>query len=264
MLICYTQVMTDSPEASIILPDQRSKVAGVPFRVEGSELPEKKQTARDFLLRQRNRVFSRRDKSELSDSEMSTKQNLERIIKKFIRASQEAGRSLRQVYFNLEAFGYTQFDKDFNLEEAIRQAPGDVIEVGGPTGHSWHKLDIKRSGREVRVSNIEPSDKLYGRIDFQADARKLPLRDDSLGVLFAANLPYDIAEGTIDEAMRVLKPGGLFIADGLKREAVEHAKKLGLLRKEQIEKFRMIDFRTHYDVVFQKKESIPESEDSVS
>lgn len=196
---------------------------------------------------------------------------LSRVIKNFKRFSRKTERIIRLATFkmlNLADVRFKKYDKDFDLEEAIRKALGPLLEVGGPTDYEYYQTDIDNSGRKMHVSNIYPGQPLYdlssdnkdpigykGKVDLQADATNLAIRDNSLGVLFASCLPIPIRQGLLEEASRVLRPGGLFIVPGFKDEEIDAAKKMGFELKEEI-RYTEHRFNTHRnDVVFEKRVS---------
>lgn len=130
----------------------------------------------------------------------------------------------------------------FEAEKELKEIPGELIEVGGPTTEfellDPHEL-AEALGRKFLVSNIhrgvpQYADKAeseitgyYGSVDFQADARNLPFPDASIAAFFASNLDGDIRRETLGEAMRVLRGGGLLIWQGAQSEDLKAAEKLG-------------------------------------
>lgn len=178
----------------------------------------------------------------------------------------------------------------FDLQEAASKIDGPIVEVGGPTLGGYNllrgvDLPSKPNMFNIRGSRVEAIgaasltavDKLA--LSALADVRALPLANDSLGMMMAANLPgareevlreigthpdlsndekvlrtFDVADNTykdaadkleagddkgleahdapriaaIAQARRVLKPGGLFVAQGLESRDVAFAKALGL------------------------------------
>ena len=110
-------------------------------------------------------------------------------------------------------------EADFDVIQAVEDTQGPVIEIGGPTSYRREflrlaGLDLFTIGlpvygpkkTEIFISNIRP-----GYIDFQADGRVLPFRNESIGAIYATSLPSHIIPDIIMEAHRVLEEGGIFI-----------------------------------------------------
>ena len=95
------------------------------------------------------------------------------------------------------------------------------------------------------------------KLDLLADATKLPLADNSLGCLFASNLPGDIDEEVIREASRVLEPGGILVWQGGETQDVAQAELAGL-KVVQYQKFETYNSQRRvgkfysWNVIFQK------------
>lgn len=153
-------------------------------------------------------------------------------------------------------------EEDFDLELAIDQAPGPIVEVAGPTEGETLLIDFNKVAKNIYVSNLAPSRDIFdletreflgrvGRIDFRADATALPIASGKTGVLFASCLPVDAREEFIKESKRVLETGGILIYQGIRTEDIEAAKIAG---------FRLVEYRKQgkgksqiiYDAVFKK------------
>lgn len=159
-------------------------------------------------------------------------------------------------------------EPDFNIEEELEKVKGPYIEIGGPTATEyWFGLkliDTKTLNKKVYVSNITPGviihmengkTKQYGKVDFQADATKLPLKNNSIGALFASCLNGPIRADVLDEAYRVLEPDGLLLWQGGKQEDIEKAKSLGFVTKEvwsYSPRFASYNDFQAFNIVFQK------------
>lgn len=179
-------------------------------------------------------------------------------------------------------------DENFNVYVKMHHLKGPLIEVAGPTKSGYELVDFDTLDRKVMVSNIyQGTPKLgvdnkpegfYGRVDFEADARQLPLKDKSAGAIFSSNfgliqnqdLPPEERlrrsnEARIDvikEANRVLKEGGLLIWQGGKAQDVEFAKQHGFVVRQMIETRNRIkpEDPTWYNIIFEKVADIPQGE----
>jgi len=104
-----------------------------------------------------------------------------------------------------------------NLQEQLNNRQGPFMEFGGPTYDDFTVLEGVKFPQKVLVSNIDPgltmgsgeNRRVVGRVDAQMDVTNMHLRNESLGAILAAALPATVRDGALDEAMRVLEPGGL-------------------------------------------------------
>lgn len=119
----------------------------------------------------------------------------------------------------------------FDVIAALNAVRGPFVEVGGPTHDQWpHEyqyrlVDISKLSKEIISTNIvpgvnvwEPSEEDgeytltdYLPADMQADGTKLPFKAASLGAVFASAVPTEIRPQVLQEAYRVLEPGGLLV-----------------------------------------------------
>ncbi len=161
---------------------------------------------------------------------------------------------------------------DFDVYEKIEQLEGPFVEVAGPTEGGYTLIDIDAlKPREIYISNIFPGapryntdsdgiESYYGNVDFQADARQLPLKDESVGALFVSCFPkspsiayHGNTQGenqrliVIQEALRVLRKGGILVWQGGADEDLEFARGIGFKQRKIIRPFNkkhahVIDF----------------------
>ena len=98
-----------------------------------------------------------------------------------------------------------------DVEGYINRQREIAFEMGGPTLHGFELIDASRLTREVRISNVEDTMGVNseGRatsiqidLDLMSKGEELPFRDESVGAIFASNLPYenDIPAKSIIEA----------------------------------------------------------------
>lgn len=156
---------------------------------------------------------------------------------------------------------------DFSVRQALEATKGPFIEVGGPSedeywlGYSLY--DTKFLNKKLHVSNVNPGVPIvnrkgevvrYGRkVDFRADARQTPLRDESVGALFASNLPQEIRADVTEEGRRIVEPGGLFFIQGFLKKDIDYAKEQGFEVKESwVYKSQVNESRDRYNLVLQK------------
>jgi len=91
----------------------------------------------------------------------------------------------------------------FEAEAALSDTYGPFVEVGGPTApHKYELVDMTQLPRPLMVSNIQPgTEESLGKVNFRADARKLPLPDASVGALFTNALSRGTAiQEDVEEA----------------------------------------------------------------
>lgn len=153
---------------------------------------------------------------------------LRETTRKIISQVEKIKETLHPVYWQKEGF---------DLDRALEEIPGPVVEVAGPTSRT-PMIDFKKLKTPFFVSNINPGVKItdpytgefieyMGKVDFQADATRLPFESETIGALFAACLPIEIRDEFLEEASRVLKPNGLVVFEGLFPKDLEEARKKG-------------------------------------
>lgn len=154
--------------------------------------------------------------------------------------------------------------KGFSIENEMKHKHGPLMEIGGPTlgGFELVNFDSFDKDKKIFVSNITPGRSLYdgisgqflgytGKIDFMADAQKLPFRDGEIGALFASRLPIEIREKVIHEAKRVLEENGLLVWQGGREEDMKSAERVGFQLVEYSKKLYGSVY--NWNVIFQKK-----------
>lgn len=151
----------------------------------------------------------------------------------------------------------------FNYCEAIKDIKGPVVEIAGPTPRGYRIIDNKLPSNPF-ITNSEQSEKL-GYIDALVDARCLPLKLGSVGMLLVSCIPITPPEENqktftditrafamneykiypnrpypksdyrlnqritiIEEASRVLEPNGLLVWLGGLEEDIDVAEQNGL------------------------------------
>lgn len=153
-----------------------------------------------------------------------------------------------------------------------------LIEVAGPTIEGYNLVNVNELDKKLHTSNIFPGGyfvntedeiKYEGKVDFQADAQKLPFKNGIVGAVFCSCLGViysgqndilketaELRKNTLEEAFRVLTNGGVLIWEGGKEEDVKFAQEIG---------FKVNQFKTNkylnkqnglvnffYDVIFEK------------
>ena len=130
--------------------------------------------------------------------------------------------------------------KDFDLKHELEKRHGVFVEVAGPTDTGYEQVDFNLD-RKLYISNIvqgghlhadsTPDEKIIipseSKIDFQADATRLPLADESVGALFASCLWKFMRKDSIKEASRVIEDSGLFVFQRCLEGDIKTAKKFG-------------------------------------
>lgn len=107
---------------------------------------------------------------------------------------------------------------DFDLEAELDRVRGPLVEIAGPTPGGYDLVNTQDLKRPLVTSNIKPGLPIgdtdtgeffthWLKVDFQADSRRLPLKDGSVGALFGNCLSHNSIEETVSEASRVLEPG---------------------------------------------------------
>ena len=149
-------------------------------------------------------------------------------------------------------------DPDFDIEEKLKNVKGLLIEKAGPTESGYSMVDTQGLGKKIYTSNIYEGCPIledgktvnfFGKVDFQADAKKLPFRNGTIGAVFCSCLGkvctddedffrnrmknVILREEAIKEALRVLEPGGLLILQDFWMEDMKMAEHLGFKIKQK-------------------------------
>lgn len=157
------------------------------------------------------------------------------------------------------------YEEGFDVYEALKQVKGPYIEVAGPTEGGYMLIETEKLGRKLTISNQSAS-WAKGKIDFEANATDLPMKDGSIGALFISclggmqkddseelkklefksrfskkesalyeKLSYEskrrLRDGALQEAFRVLEDKGLLIWQGGEKEDYIKALELGFALK---------------------------------
>jgi hypothetical protein len=183
--------------------------------------------------------------------------------------------------------------KEFDLVKKISELSGPIIEVAGPTTAGFEQIDTKHFRDRTFISNLYPGVPIFkrdtvvfkGRVDFQADATKLPLKDGSAAAVLCACLgptpletavpdfetrddffAYrdDLRVRAIQEAYRVIKDGGFLVWEAGTRRDVTAARKTGFAIMQEI-KEQMADENPTYWFVGEKNKntSLPSIGDNI-
>lgn len=164
-------------------------------------------------------------------------------------------------------------EKDFDLAESINNARGPFIEIAGPTHNDYdllrtqgQRVDMEVVNNKLKVSNIARSP----GADFSADARQMPIKDESVGMVFCSCLGPKKISGeellsknalynkrvfeTYSEAARMLRPGGLMVMQGRMAEDLSMEKALGFKVKQYAEyRDELTDpKRGRFDIILEK------------
>lgn len=200
-------------------------------------------------------------------SEQLKESSISRVINNLKRHARNLNRTASTTFVSLFAdINFTVTEDGFNLEKEINELDAPLIEVGGPTDSSWHLTDIRNSRQKMYISNITPGNPVQkgvrkdgtpkieykGKVDFLADATKLPFRDASVGALFNSCLPRSKRAEFMQEAQRVLKDNSLLIASGFFEEDMETAKQAGFHLVENVRYKSRMTGKSRYDAVFRK------------
>jgi hypothetical protein len=152
----------------------------------------------------------------------------------------------------------------FSVYRTINNLNGPLIELGGPTDEGYKQVDLSKLDKRLFVSNLLPGFPYYdtktgeflgyrGKIDFQADATAIPIKNEGCGALFVSCLPVEIRKKILSEAYRVLEKGGLLIWQGGIDKDIEIAEKLGFEVMEYLKQYDRDSKLYFWDVIFQKK-----------
>ncbi len=133
----------------------------------------------------------------------------------------------------------------FNANTVLASLNGQIIEIAGPTNPNPFTLLLPSdSGRKIYISNKYPQ---YRKIDFYADATRLPFADDSLVAIMGSALLSDIRVGAIKEANRILKPGGLLFWNFVDMKVDAEA-----MAQSSLEVMETINYIIAYHCILQK------------
>lgn len=199
--------------------------------------------------------------------------------------------------------------ENFDLLGELEKRKDKFVEVAGPTERGFMFYDFKEGEEPKRLNLLDyiSKDKMYvsnlfkgvahwnpntgeflgieNSVDFRADAKKLPLKDESIGAFFGSclgsfplsaladirmKMPSEAVqsdeyaedgitnvfrEKALKEAMRVLKKDGLLVWQGGKLSDTEFAKQLGFEIGHQ-EEYRYSTGQSSFSIVFIKKEKV--------
>ena len=169
-------------------------------------------------------------KTDLADSALKFE---DKTIEAFEREKQER----RNFYLNLFKevdelpntleVGYFKM-KGFNIDKKLKQINGSFVEIGGPTVQEFNLINTKELPKKLITSNIR-THKNIDKPDFFADAKNMPLENNSVGALFSKNISIDSSEykDLAKEAWRIIEPGGVFIFEGGRKDIFKSAKETG-------------------------------------
>ena len=134
--------------------------------------------------------------------------------------------------------------------------------MGGPTPQGFEILDAVELPQRNAVSNIKNGIFFYHNnswglvdsVDLRVDIAALPVADSSLGMLLASCIPEADKEygdglraSLVEEASRVLEPGGLLCMQGARWTDMLYAQRHGLdpvklIENDQDKEFRSVSF----------------------
>lgn len=151
-------------------------------------------------------------------------------------ASLEDDRPVCHTSVLVEAVGFSAI----HLFEG-RQGP--FVEVGGPTPKGYKLIDTERLPKPLMITN---GYRAVPNIDKVVKAQRLPFKDNSIGALFAAGLPYgehklfpfgrfDLHKAFIGQAKRCLEESGVLVMDAATHDDVEYAVSSGLTPVQIVE-----------------------------
>lgn len=116
---------------------------------------------------------------------------------------------------------FWHYQKLKNVCEMIDNNPKAVLDVGCASG--WLLFEIAKNypkaqctGIDVYKKALEYASKAYKKIKFiEADAHKLPFSDQSFDLIICTEVLEHVQDpkGVLQEIKRVLKPGGVVIAE---------------------------------------------------
>ena len=157
---------------------------------------------------------------------------------------------------------YEWKDKNFDTYVKINSISKPLIELARPTKQGYHLLDTSGLKNKIYTSNIDKFPEMGEEdnkeiIDFQADSKHIPLKNNGVGVIFCSYLPYNERSETISETERVLEDNGLLIWQGGTIEDLQKAYELGFRVRHCIQ----CDYSPHnkdeedsqnFDIIFEK------------
>jgi len=144
---------------------------------------------------------------------------------------------------NLSDFGRKTGERDWkdhkvNINDIVINTDGPLIEIGGPTEGGYELIDVDALPKKLIVSNISNNAPIYdsagelieyyGRVDFLADGKNMPIKDDSAAGVFMSGIPTKNDDKSfIKEAHRVLKNKGLLLIQGMGEINLDYIQQLG-------------------------------------
>jgi hypothetical protein len=220
---------------------------------------------------------------EISEDDVISKitQRIKELFKKSPKEVKEIEVKIREK--DLEDFK----EEGFDIVEKLKQVDGPFVEVAGPTDGGYKLVNMQNLGKKVFTSNLW----VNGKIDFQASATELPIKDGKVGALFVSciggiqkndpeelkklnkkmtswrvtnkdekryeELAYEskrkLRDTTLQEALRVLEEGGVLIWQGGEKEDYDTASEMGLSVKE-LKKRTGSGYRTpSYNFILEKE-----------
>ncbi|MFI6173789.1 class I SAM-dependent methyltransferase [Nocardia sp. NPDC051052] len=121
--------------------------------------------------------------------------------------------------------GRLEFLRTQELVRRVLRRPQTILDVGGGTG--VHARWLVGDGHTVHLidpvpDHVETAAALPGVTAQVGDARRLPVTDNSVDAVLMLGPLYHLTESSdrataLDEAMRVLRPGGMLIAAAVSR-----------------------------------------------
>jgi hypothetical protein len=159
-----------------------------------------------------------------------------------------------------------KIDPSFRLADELRSRKGAFIEVAGPTQSGYDLIDFQKLDKKVFTSNIKPGTPFFdpdtgkhkfdwGKVDFEADSTRLPLANESAGLIIGSCMESPTIPKTIAEAGRVLEPGGLLILQRVEAWTYQSFQRSGFTIKYDVEKQLNQGTPTH-TVILQKNKSV--------
>ncbi len=167
--------------------------------------------------------------------------NVTYILDKHSSAIIQVGRPDEVLDQAMDRLGSAAVVENFELEREMVRAmsAGPAIEVGGPTRYGFDLLQSFAAMPDaVYKSNIEAKPLSYEKtneLSYVADATQLPHPNESIGVVLCAGIgggtekktAAETRAGVFAEFARVLKPGGLVVAQGFFAEDLRAAAEAG-------------------------------------
>ena len=153
----------------------------------------------------------------------------------------------------------------FDVRKKLKELKGPLIEIAGPTLGGYKIVDFNLVKDRIHVSNIYPGAPVfdgetgdfvgyYGKVNFQADAKRLPFGDERLGAIFISclgkinkeGLPSDIKfeetseskeelrKKVFEESWRILEFGGILVFQGVTEQDLDKAEEIGFQLAQKI------------------------------